>query len=148
MIRFKQLSLFQGSLPLLKDVNQTLYPDQKIGVVGRNGCGKSSLFSMLRNELAHEHGSLEFPPKWRVSSAKQETPASPLSALDYVLSGHSEYQQIQHALADAESAEDGLAIANQHARLDAINGWSLPALAAKLLTGLSFTEEQMQSIVS
>jgi len=148
MIRFKQLSLFQGSLPLLKDVNQTLYPDQKIGVVGRNGCGKSSLFSMLRNEIAPEQGGLEFPPKWRVSSAKQETPASALSALDYVLSGHSEYQHIQHALAEAESAEDGLAIANQHARLDAINGWSLPALAAKMLTGLSFNEQQMQSTVS
>ncbi len=148
MIRFKQLSLFQGSLPLLKDVSQTLYPDQKIGVVGKNGCGKSSLFSMLRNELAPEQGALEFPPKWRISSAKQETPASPLSALDYVLSGHTEYQQIQQALKEAESAEDGLAIANQHAKLDAINGWSLPALAAKMLTGLSFTEEQMQSPVS
>ncbi len=148
MIRFKQLSLFQGSLPLLKDVSQTLYPDQKIGVVGRNGCGKSSLFSMLRNELAPEQGNLEFPPKWRISSAKQETLASPLTALDYVLSGHSEYQQIQKALADAESVEDGLGIANQHARLDAINGWSLPALAAKMLTGLSFTEQQMDSTVS
>lgn len=148
MIRFKQLSLFQGSLPLLRDVSQTLYPDQKIGVVGRNGCGKSSLFSMLRNELAPEQGNLEFPPKWRVSSARQETPASPLSALEYVLSGHTEYQQIQQALAQAESAEDGFAIANQHVRLDAINGWSLPALAAKMLTGLSFNEQQMQSTVS
>lgn len=148
MIRFKQLSLFQGSLPLLKDVSQTLYPDQKIGVVGKNGCGKSSLFSMLRKELAPEQGDLEFPPKWRVSSAKQETPASPLSAIDYVLSGHSEYHNIQQLLKKAEETENGLAIANQHARLDAINGWSLPALAAKMLTGLSFTDEQMQSTVS
>jgi len=148
MIRFKKLSLFQGSLPLLKDVSQTLYPDQKIGVVGKNGCGKSSLFSMLRKELAPEQGDLEFPPRWRVSSAKQETPASPLTALDYVLSGHTEYHEIQKALATAEASEDGLAIADQHARLDAINGWSLPALAAKMLTGLSFTEEQMQTVVS
>lgn len=148
MIRFKQLSLFQGSLPLLTDVNQTLYPDQKLGVVGKNGCGKSSLFSMLRNELSPEQGVLEFPPKWRISSARQETPASPLTAIDYVLSGHSEYSAIQKELAIAESKEDGIAIANQHAKLDAINGWSLPALVAKMLTGLSFSEEQMNSTVS
>ena len=148
MIRFKKLSLFQGSLPLLKDVSQTLYPDQKIGVVGKNGCGKSSLFAMLRNELAPEQGDLEFPPRWRVSSAKQETPASPLSALQYVLSGHTEYHNIQQALLAAEAKEDGIEIANQHAKLDAINGWSLPSLAAKMLTGLSFSEEQMQSTVS
>lgn len=148
MIRFKQLSLFQGSLPLLKGVNQTLYPDQKLGIVGKNGCGKSSLFSMLRAELSPEQGELEFPPKWRISSAKQETPASPLTAVEYVLSGHQEYFDIQQALKAAEQQEDGLAIANQHARLDAINGWSLPATAAKMLTGLSFTEEQMASKVS
>jgi len=148
MIRFKQLSLYQGSLPLLTNVNQTLYPDQKLGVVGKNGCGKSSLFSMLRHELAPEQGILEFPPKWRVSSARQETPASSLTAVEYVLSGHNEYAQIQKALIDAEQNEDGIAIANQHAKLDAINGWSLPALAAKMLTGLSFTEEQMNTVVS
>ncbi len=148
MIRFKQLSLFQGSLPLLKEVNQTLYPSQKIGVIGKNGCGKSSLFSMLRNELEPEHGELEFPPKWRISSAKQETPASHLSAINYVLTGHQDFHCIQKALKTAEIEEDGIAIANQHAKLDAINGWSLPALAAKMLTGLSFTEAQMQTTVS
>jgi ATP-binding cassette, subfamily F, member 3 len=148
MIRFKQLSLFQGSLPLLTDVSQTLYPDQKLGVVGKNGCGKSSLFSMLRNELSPEQGILEFPPKWRISSARQETPASPLTAVEYVLSGHSEYSVIQQALAKAEASEDGIAIANQHAKLDAINGWSLPAQVAKMLTGLSFSEEQMNATVS
>ena len=148
MIRFKKLSLYRGSLPLLESVNQTLYPDQKLGVVGKNGCGKSSLFSMLRKELAPEQGELEFPPKWRISIAKQETPASPLTAVEYVLSGHSEYFQIQQALKEAEEKQDGIEIANQHAKLDAINGWSLPALVAKMLTGLSFSEEQMNSTVS
>ena len=133
---------------MLEKVNQTLYPDQKLGVVGKNGCGKSSLFSMLRNELHPEQGELEFPPKWRISIAKQETPASPLTAIEYVLSGHSEYDDIQQSLKNAEQKEDGIAIAEQHARLDAIDGWSLPALVAKMLTGLSFSEEQMNSTVS
>ncbi len=148
MIRFKNLSLYQASLPLLQGVNQTLYPDQKIGVVGANGCGKSSLFALLRGELSLEEGELEFPPKWRIASARQETPASPLTAVDYVLEGHQEYSQIQRALKKAEQQQDGLAIARQHEKLDAINGWSLPSQVAKMLTGLSFTEQQMQSSVA
>ncbi|TQV72149.1 ATP-binding cassette domain-containing protein [Aliikangiella marina] len=147
MIRFKKLSLFQGSKQLLDKVDLTLYPDHKIGIVGKNGCGKSSVFQLLKNELAAEQGDLEFPPKWRISSAKQETPASDLSAVDYVLSGHQEYFQLTQALIDAEKQEDGHRIAEIHAKLEAINGWSLPSEAAKLLTGLSFTEAQMASPV-
>jgi len=147
MIRLKKLSLYQASKQLLDQVDLTLYPDHKIGIVGKNGCGKSSLFQMLKNELAPEHGELEFPPKWRISSAKQETPASELSAIDYVLSGHQEYFALNQQLADAERAGDGHQIASIHASLEAINGWSLPSQAAKLLTGLSFTEAQMASKV-
>ena len=147
MIRLKQLSLYQGSKQLLDKTSQTLYPDQKIGIVGKNGCGKSSLFQMVRGELSPESGELELPPKWRIASAKQETPASELSALDYVLSGHQEYHQLTEALKQAESSSDGHAIAHVHAKLEAINGWSLPSQAAKLLTGLSFTEEQMATKV-
>ena len=147
MIRLKQLSLFQGSKQLLDKTDLTLYPDQKIGIVGKNGCGKSSLFQMLKHELAPEFGELEFPPKWRISSAKQETPGSDLNAIDYVLSGHQEYYQLTKDLAKAEAAEDGHQIANLHAKLEAINGWTLPSQAAKLLTGLSFSEEQMASTV-
>ncbi|MCW8880189.1 MAG: ATP-binding cassette domain-containing protein [Kangiellaceae bacterium] len=147
MIRLKQLSLYQGSKQLLDKTSLTLYPDQKIGIVGKNGCGKSSLFQMVRGELSPESGELEIPSKWRVASAKQETPASELSAVDYVLSGHQEYHQLTEALKHAEADSDGHAIANIHAKLEAINGWSLPSQAAKLLTGLSFTEEQMATKV-
>jgi ATP-binding cassette subfamily F protein 3 len=147
MIRLKKLSLFQGNKQLLDQVDLTLYPDHKIGIVGKNGCGKSSLFQMLHKDLSPEQGELEFPPKWIISSAKQETPATNLNAVDYVLSGHHEYFRLNQALIKAELAEDGHAIANIHAKLEAINAWSLPSEAAKLLTGLSFTEAQMASTV-
>ncbi|MET1255898.1 ribosomal protection-like ABC-F family protein [Aliikangiella maris] len=147
MIRFKKLSLFQGSKQLLDKIDLTLYPDQKIGIVGKNGCGKSSLFQLLKHELSPENGELEFPPKWVISSAKQETPGVELTAVDYVLQGHSEYSQLIEQLKIAETQEDGHQIAAVHAKLEAINGWSLPAEAAKLLTGLSFTEAQMGSAV-
>ncbi|WP_196139150.1 ATP-binding cassette domain-containing protein [Aliikangiella sp. G2MR2-5] len=147
MIRLKQLTLFQGNKQLLDKVDLTLYPDQKIGIVGKNGCGKSSLFQLIKNELSPEQGELEFPPKWRISSAKQETPASDLTAVDYVLSGHTEYHQLTNQLKQAEEKEDGHQIADIHSKLEAINGWSLPSQAAKLLTGLSFSEDQMAAPV-
>jgi ATP-binding cassette subfamily F protein 3 len=147
MIRFKKLSISQANQLLVDQADLTLYPDQKIGIVGKNGCGKSTLFQLLQGFLSAEEGELELPPKWQISSAKQETPASELTALDYVLSGHQAYYQLKQALEQAEQKQDGDQIANIHASLEAINAWSLPTEAAKLLTGLSFSEEQMQSQV-
>lgn len=147
MIRFKKLSLSQANQSLLQHIDLTLYPNQKIGIVGHNGCGKSTLFQLIRNELSAEEGELELPPKWQISSAKQETPASELNAIEYVLSGHQTYHQLNTQLTQAEQEQDGDKIALIHADLETINAWSLPSQAAKLLTGLSFSEEQMQAQV-
>lgn len=147
MIRFKQITLFQGSKLLLDSVDLTLYPGHKVGIVGQNGCGKSSLFQMLQQQLAPEHGEIEIPAKWEISAAKQETPPSDLTAIDYVLSGHRAYTELTQALTAAEAQGDGAKIGMVHAQLDAISSWSLPSQAAKLLTGLSFTEAQMAAPV-
>lgn len=147
MIRFKKLSLFQGAKLLLEQIDVTLYADQKLGIVGKNGCGKSSLFQLLQAELAAEKGVLEMPQKWQIASARQETPASELTALDYVLTGHHEYHRLNQQLAVAEKQQDGNKIAEIHAQFDAINAWTLPAQAAKLLAGLSFSQTQIETPV-
>jgi ATP-binding cassette subfamily F protein 3 len=147
MIRLKQLTLFQGSKNLLDAVDLTLYADHKVGIVGHNGCGKSSLFQLLMGHLAPEQGELEVPARWQISAARQDTPPSDLNSVDYVLSGHHEYSRLTVELAQAQSDGDGERIGLLHGKLEAINGWALPAQAAKLLTGLSFSEAQMQSPV-
>ncbi|MDH5434157.1 MAG: ATP-binding cassette domain-containing protein [Gammaproteobacteria bacterium] len=147
MIRLKDLSLYQGAKLLVNQVDLTLYPNQKIGVIGANGCGKSSLFQLLQGKLSAEKGILEIPPKWTLAIAKQETPDSELMAIDYVLQGHREYTQLNQQLQIAEQKEDGHQIAEIHAKLEAIDGWRLPAIAAKLLTGLSFTQNQIETPV-
>ena len=83
MIRFLNVSLMRGTKPLLQDVDLTLNPGDKIGLIGANGAGKSSLFGMLRNELHPDQGQIDFPAKWRMAYVAQETPALDRAALDY-----------------------------------------------------------------
>ena len=74
MIRFNQVSLMRGVKPLLENVDLTLNPGDKIGLIGANGAGKSSLFAMMRGELHPDQGEIDFPAKWRVAYVAQETP--------------------------------------------------------------------------
>ena len=75
MIRFQNVSLMRGTKPLLEDADLTLNPGDKIGLIGANGAGKSSLFAMLRGELHPDQGAIDFPSKWRMAYVAQETPA-------------------------------------------------------------------------
>ena len=147
MIRLHNISLFQGTKQLLNDVQITIPASQKVGIVGENGCGKSSLFKMLKNELYADKGDLELPNKWRLAAAKQETPETEIRALDYVLEGHKRYAELIQLIEKANEDNDGEKIATLHNEFDEINGWSLPSQAAKLLSGLSFSEEQMNAPV-
>jgi len=81
MIRFTNVSLMRGLKPLLEGADLTLNPGDKIGLIGANGAGKSSLFAMLRDELHPDQGSIDFPAKWRMAYVAQETPPLPRAAL-------------------------------------------------------------------
>ena len=147
MIEIKNLSLQRGSKQLLHNASLTIYPGQRIGLIGKNGTGKSSLFALLAGKISHDSGDIRLPKHWRLATVKQETPALDIPALDYVLQGDDELQQLQQLLQQAEACNDGLKQAEYHARLDEIGAYSAPARAAKLLNGLGFSQHEQQQPV-
>ena len=142
MIELKNLTLQRGSKLLLDKANLTISPQRRVGLVGRNGTGKSSLFALIKGEIAQDGGDVLLPAHWKLASVAQETPALDISALDYVLQGDGELQLFQTALQEAEAKNDGMKQAEYHAKLEEIDAYSAPARAAKLLSGLGFSQEE------
>ena len=147
MIEIKNLTLQRGLKVLLDKASLTINPNQRVGLIGKNGTGKSSLFALIKGEISADGGEVQLPKHWRLASVAQETPALDVSALDYVLQGDGQLQTFQTALAEAEAANEGMKIAEYHARLEEIDAYTAPARAAKLLNGLGFAqEEHMQPV--
>ena len=142
MIELKNLTLQRGSKLLLDKANLTVSSQRRVGLVGRNGTGKSSLFALIKGEIAQDGGDVLLPAHWKLASVAQETPALDISALDYVLQGDGELQLFQTALHEAEAKNDGMKQAEYHAKLEEIDAYSAPARAAKLLSGLGFSQEE------
>ncbi len=138
MIQFRHLTLARAGRTLIEDANAQIHSGWRVGLVGANGTGKSSLFALIRGELHAEHGDVEVPPAWRIASVAQETPALAQEAIEYVLDGDTELRAVERALSDAESAHDGHRVAELHARLDEIDGYGARARASALLAGLGF----------
>ncbi len=148
MIRLQNLTLQRGPQRLLDGAELTLHPGQKVGLVGANGAGKSSLFALLRGEFAPDGGDCQLPPDWRIAHMRQEVDTLDRLAVDYVLDGDTELRRVQAGLAAAEAAQDGSALARLHSELDTADGYSADARARKLLAGLGFANEQMDRPVS
>ncbi len=147
MLTFANATLRRGSRTLLENLSFTIYPGQRVGVVGRNGTGKSSLFSMVLGQLQPDLGDVSIPRNITIATVAQETPALQQSALDFVLDGDSELRATEAALTKAEDAEDLDKLAMLHDRMAAIGGYAAPARAAKLLDGLGFsTAEQSHAV--
>ena len=152
MIRFIQVSLMRGVKPLLEQVDVTLNPGDKIGLIGANGAGKSSLFAMLRGELHPDQGDIDFPAKWRMAHVAQETPPLERAALDYAIDGDVHLRKLEAELARLEalpeSTENGLAIGEIYSALADADAYTVQSRGEQLLLGLGFTLEQMQRPVS
>lgn len=143
MITASNLGLDRGTKNLISGSSFTIHPSHKVGLVGANGCGKSSLFAAILGELQPDTGDLSMPSSWSIATVKQDTPALEQSALDYVMDGDKEFRQLEDKLEQARLDDNGSLEATIINQIDAINGYSLPARAGELLHGLGFLQSQL-----
>lgn len=143
MIIFSDIQLLRGGKPLLEQASATIHPGDKVGLVGKNGCGKSTLFALMKEELSIDAGSFSQPAHWELAWVAQETPALERQALEYVIDGDREYRRLEQQLREAEQQDNGTKVAELHGHLDTIGGYTIRARAAELLDGLGFSQQQM-----
>jgi ATP-binding cassette, subfamily F, member 3 len=148
MISFRNFALRRGERLLLSQMDLTLQAGWRVGVVGRNGCGKSSLFAAFTKEVEADLGDLDFSGKIRIASVSQETPSIPDPAIDFVLGGDDTVASVIRAEAEAMQREDWDAVAAAHQKLSEMNGYDASARAGRLLHGLGFPPENHQQAVS
>jgi len=148
VITLRQVVLQRGAKPLLAGVDLTIFARQKIGITGANGTGKSSLLQLLRGELHAESGDVEIQPGLRMAHVMQDTPASPIPALEYVLDGDRELRRVEQALEQAEALHDHVAIAHLHAEYEQLDGYSARSRASRILSGLGFSQADLQRPVA
>ncbi|MFT6529568.1 MAG: ATP-binding cassette subfamily F protein 3 [Psychrosphaera sp.] len=148
MLQISQLNLQLGNKVLFTNANATIYPGHKIGIIGANGCGKSTLFSVIRGELGSDYGDVNYPKNWQLAWVKQETPNVDMSAIEYVIDGDVKYRQLQAQLKIAEENNDGNQIGHLHNELENINAYTIHARAGELLNGLGFDALAQQKPVT
>ncbi len=148
MIRFTQITLRRGAKVLLEGADVALNPGDKIGLIGANGTGKSSLFALLRGELHADQGEVDFPQRWRVAHVAQETPALDRSAIDYAIDGDTTLRRLEAELAQAEADNDGERMGTLYADLADADAWTARPRAESLLHGLGFSHDQMEEPVA
>ncbi|MBV9575401.1 MAG: ATP-binding cassette domain-containing protein, partial [Gammaproteobacteria bacterium] len=147
MITLQNITLRRGLNLLLNQINWTIYHKQRIGMIGANGSGKSSLFALLQGEIEADDGELDIPRQIRFAHVAQETAAETKSALDFVLDGDKELRECEQALVLALEKHDNARIAALHEKLSILDAYTAPARAAQILAGLGFSQtEQQQSV--
>jgi len=148
VITLRNITLRRGVKVVLQGANLVLQPGEKVGLIGRNGAGKSSLFSLLTNRLQADTGDVEIPPRWRLGEVAQNMPETEDGATDFVLQGDIPLVEAQAALAAAEASGDGHAIADAHMRLDEAGAFDARSRAQALLLGLGFRSDQLDAPVN
>ncbi len=152
MLLLNDLSLRRGVKLVLDHASVTLQPGEKIGLIGRNGAGKSSLFALLTGKLHADGGDVQMPPRWLqpggMAEVAQEMPETDEGATDFVLAGDAVLALAQQRLAAAEAADDGHAIAEAHQAISDAGGFDARARAQAMLLGLGFRPEQLDAPVN
>ena len=144
MITLTALTLRRGPRVLFENVSLTLPPGEKVGLVGRNGAGKSSLFALLCGQLQEDGGSWSCPAHWRIVQVAQDLPESAESATRFVVQGDAVLAAAEAARAAAEAAGDDAALARAYLALEEGGVHSAPARAQALLLGLGFSGEELE----
>ncbi len=144
MITFSDIQLLRGGKPLLDQASATIHPGDKVGLVGKNGCGKSTLFALLKDELSIDAGTFHKPSQWELAWVAQETPALEREALEYVIDGDREFRSLEAKLELAEQQDNGNLVAELHGKIEVIGGYTIKSRAAELLDGLGFSQAQMR----
>ncbi|GLQ99643.1 ribosomal protection-like ABC-F family protein [Dyella mobilis] len=147
MIAFRHFALRRGSRLLLSDIDLVIQSGWRLGVVGRNGCGKSSLFAVLQGQLEGDAGELDMPARLRLASVAQETPALPDPAIEYVMGGDVQLAAALRDELDAQARGDTEAMARAHHRIEELHGYDARARAGRLLHGLGFSPETHERAV-
>ena len=145
MLDIRNLTYLQGGIPLLQDVNLQAYANQRIGLVGKNGCGKSTLFGLIRGEIRPDGGEVSVQSGKTVAFVEQEIANSDQSALEFVLDGDAELRLVEKTL--AREIHDSAWFDAQH-RFEAIDGYGARARAAQLLDGLGFANDTLERPVN
>nr|WP_298716897.1 ATP-binding cassette domain-containing protein [uncultured Steroidobacter sp.] len=139
MLSFSSLALRRGTRLLISDASFTVYRGEKVGIVGANGCGKSSLLALVLGELQPDAGSVEYPSQLVVAHVAQELEATDRPAIDFVMDGDAELRATEAAIAEAEANNAGAKLGELHARYAALGGYDARSRAGKLMHGLGFS---------
>jgi len=148
MITLKNVTLRRGSKVLLDKTSVTLNPGEKVGLVGRNGAGKSSLFAVLNGTLHEDSGEFSIPAQWRMSQVAQDMPETEQSATDFVVEGDTLLMAAQAEVTAAEAGEDGMRMAHAYLALHDAGAHDAPARAQALILGLGFSVAELDRPVN
>ncbi|MEO7115353.1 MAG: ATP-binding cassette domain-containing protein, partial [Caldimonas sp.] len=148
MLVLTQLSLRRGVKLVLDRASLTVQPGEKVGLVGRNGAGKSSLFSLLAGRLQADAGDFSIPARWRIAEVAQEMPETDEGATDFVLAGDTALAEAEAELARAEASDDGEAMAHAHVSISEAGGFDARPRAQSMLLGLGFKSAELDAPVS
>ena len=148
MLSLQNLSVRAGIKLLFQGATLNVHPGQKIGLIGQNGTGKTSLFKTILGELPIDEGQVAIPANWLIGSVEQEVKALNLNALDYVCFGDTKYAEAQQMIATSEQSQDHDAMVQAYDVLDKIDGFAVPNNARQLLYGLGFEATDFEKKIS
>ncbi|NDT50021.1 ABC-F family ATP-binding cassette domain-containing protein, partial [Francisella tularensis subsp. holarctica] len=147
MIFFKNVSYQVEIKELFNNINFSIFPNQKIGLVGKNGTGKTTLFNLIKGNLTPDKGDIEIAKNTRIVTVKQEVDDFEVKVIDYVVNGIESLKQLKIKMQDSLASENFVDYSKYHKEYESLGGYTIESQAGKLLSGLGFSISQLQQKV-